>query len=1314
MIALVALAVIGAGVAATPAAADATAVDETDADANLTSGQVYWEGQTVRIDADPTEHANATWAVFTSEDGEWGDFVTEIALDASGAALIDTADLTDHDSNSFVVTNETGTAVQFTDGAVTASGSVTDSEFSVLSQAFTASASDSVLENGESTTIDISTNRAGFDLDISANDVSSAELASIFAGNGDAVIGNDDTITVTGLSNTDDLNADLSGLDPGDYSFTFDVTDTSASATVSITVEPSTDEVAAARFLTSGQRYWTGQTVSFDSGSVASGSDDVVRIYTVEDDTVGTLVSEVLIDADGTRLLDTETDIGGQGEYVIGRTKTDLFAFDADGDASEDASVSDASFSVVDQGLSTSFDEDSVTTGETASMTLTSNRAIYSVEISSPDATDAEIERIFGGTTVNVSGGSLDADVEASDVAPGEYTFTFDVVDSAATDTASVTIESTASVELPDTSDVDRGDVASIPVELDSTDTAYVAIGRMDGAGFRTIVEVNDGSDDGEVILEANTYNMLDHDASMDDKFWTADDDDSVENVWYNSSDFDEPVLVGGGAKSHDVRAGSTFDTSNYELGGDTDSTVMRVYERSTHDLSMWTTPTSVTLDSVSAVESSRPERRVKEWPTLENRTAVVKIEASGLEGAIRAADGETTADRFASLVADDVVEFGPKRADVTNPVDDRIDLESDGAHVATDYDNETVYVVMDPEARSLSGDSLFEFAIPEESVFVPRLEEPAAAVQTDTFRVTDRTRLAPGSGSLAVENATVAKGDVATIPIEVGDNDRVSVRLGSEYAGWERVVRVEDVDGDGQVTLRVNTFTAAADTLESSGIEAIGADEVRRFDDQYGTFSGALGTGLERSYAYTVAVHEAYNASGDRFVGEYGVGRLNVEPRTTTGMNVWTAPNDADIETADDVATAISEDHLTESRLITEGDYAVAELEATGIFGALEAQPGNTYAEMLISLDENVDSLNFTVEEGVSNMYEDNTVNLSANTAALTVIPNQDDGTLYVLMDTSAFDGVADGDQRVPTFTVNAGDTTDTLATSDENDVTVEQAFEMESPTVEFDQNDVSAAPGQTISGTTNFAPGTELTIALESQSTPYSPSVETEFTATVQADGTWSGQVDFSDGSRGQEYTVSVIEPDVYAAYEDEIGRPVAAFDGVTTTADTVTVEGVNLSEGGFVVVKTGSATGSFAGVSGYLDPGHHSGVEIPVDGVSEGETVYAVAHTDANGNEQYDGDGAYENADGSPVSERATVSSGLDWPTDPAPTDPDGDGLYEDVSGDGDLNFPDVNALFQNTTSDAVQNNVQYFDFDGDGVVGLQDVLALFEMV
>lgn len=63
---------------------------------------------------------------------------------------------------------------------------------------------------------------------------------------------------------------------------------------------------------------------------------------------------------------------------------------------------------------------------------------------------------------------------------------------------------------------------------------------------------------------------------------------------------------------------------------------------------------------------------------------------------------------------------------------------------------------------------------------------------------------------------------------------------------------------------------------------------------------------------------------------------------------------------------------------------------------------------------------------------------------------------------------------------------------------------------------------------------------------------------------------------------------------------------------------------------------------------------------------------------------------------------------------PTDPDGDGLYEDLNGDGTFDITDVQAFFEHYNSPEVQNNAQYYDFNGDGSVDVIDVQALFNKV
>ncbi|MFB6128016.1 MAG: PGF-CTERM sorting domain-containing protein [Halolamina sp.] len=91
-----------------------------------------------------------------------------------------------------------------------------------------------------------------------------------------------------------------------------------------------------------------------------------------------------------------------------------------------------------------------------------------------------------------------------------------------------------------------------------------------------------------------------------------------------------------------------------------------------------------------------------------------------------------------------------------------------------------------------------------------------------------------------------------------------------------------------------------------------------------------------------------------------------------------------------------------------------------------------------------------------------------------------------------------------------------------------------------------------------------------------------------------------------------------------------------------NTVVVEDVDLSEGGFVVIHdsslfAGEVAGSVLGASEYLEAGHHERVELTLsEPANESQVLVAMAHRDTDGNEAYDfpeADGPYT-ADGGAV--------------------------------------------------------------------------------
>ncbi|QDX39387.1 alkaline phosphatase PhoX [Salarchaeum sp. JOR-1] len=64
--------------------------------------------------------------------------------------------------------------------------------------------------------------------------------------------------------------------------------------------------------------------------------------------------------------------------------------------------------------------------------------------------------------------------------------------------------------------------------------------------------------------------------------------------------------------------------------------------------------------------------------------------------------------------------------------------------------------------------------------------------------------------------------------------------------------------------------------------------------------------------------------------------------------------------------------------------------------------------------------------------------------------------------------------------------------------------------------------------------------------------------------------------------------------------------------------------------------------------------------------------------------------------------------------APTDPDGDGLYEDLNGNGRLDYEDIQILFRNFNADSVTMNEWAYDFNENGQLDYDDIVELFEEV
>jgi len=132
-----------------------------------------------------------------------------------------------------------------------------------------------------------------------------------------------------------------------------------------------------------------------------------------------------------------------------------------------------------------------------------------------------------------------DDDVDFTGIDDGEYTFEFDVADTAAsaTDTISVA-ESDADAEFDHSVYTQSaGDLVEFTVELEDTDDAYIQFGDED-AGYIDILYIEDDTDNDEVTVWVNTRAVGAADVDTEDVFYS--EDDIVESYNHGDLSFDE------------------------------------------------------------------------------------------------------------------------------------------------------------------------------------------------------------------------------------------------------------------------------------------------------------------------------------------------------------------------------------------------------------------------------------------------------------------------------------------------------------------------------------------------------------------------------------------------------------------------------------------------------------------------------------------------------------------------------------------------------------------------------------------------------
>jgi hypothetical protein len=348
--------------------------------------------------------------------------------------------------------------------------------------------------------------------------------------------------------------------------------------------------------------------------------------------------------------------------------------------------------------------------------------------------------------------------------------------------------------------------------------------------------------------------------------------------------------------------------------------------------------------------------------------------------------------------------------------------------------------------------------------------------------------------GAATFENGTVVeqRGDVAQFTVQFEDTDRATVTVGSPDVGYEITFTLVDADGDGEATVRLNTFLAGQQPgLDEETIRAVSEDEIADYEMTTDPVPGPLDA-AEYDLDLTVAGQTT------------DAGALVLNERSTEGMAIWTAPDKVSPASADELL-----DVVTQTDEIAHQDWAVVQVEASGLSG---------YVENVSDLDDPEMGLSFELTEDPGRNVPERAVDVTPRQ----VVIDRETDSLFVLVDTN---GLEVDSEYTATFTI---DDSNPYVAEGQNE-SVSATFTVAERTISFEnltdgRLELPASSTATIGGTTSAAPGTEIDVQVRARGTG---AFFERDQATVADDGTWNATVDLSGVNHGTEFVVQTDDP-------------------------------------------------------------------------------------------------------------------------------------------------------------------------------------------
>ncbi|QLG60513.1 BGTF surface domain-containing protein [Halorarum salinum] len=754
--------------------------------------------------------------------------------------------------------------------------------------------------------------------------------------------------------------------------------------------------------------------------------------------------------------------------------------------------------------------------------------------------------------------------------------------------------------------DLNNGGSTDISVDHDSTASATAAyVIDVDGDGT-----YNSSTD---IYASAAADNTTTTDFNGVDVSSLSEGDYNVYAAHGNTSEADEPtadsdVTESGWAETTGTltvtdSTSDEYDADRFMTISELDGSVLWGESVAVED---FTGNDSVTLRSVDGDDTTTVEslnvddNGVIEFDSSELDSGNYELQGNNQDGTVsfEVADQTWSAEFAADEVQSDDqvdVEFDSSRASYDIIVSaDGLDAED----LAALFEQETGFddvSTEDEDSVRLAGvtDGTYEADFNNTDIDTGEYEftfesADTSAEATDTINVTEA-----GEGDATIVNSTVEQqqGDIAEFTIELDEVTTGTVVIGDlENDNYQLNFTVDDGDGDsddadGEVTVRYNTYLAGQDS--DNVVTAVSDDDSVNVTGEESLNGNLLDDG---DYDIRVSPTEANSDADvdDAMDDETDLATLVLDERSTDEMNLWRASEDnaddllnEDDEQASALSSALENDLVTETDFVAgdedgNADTLIMQVSASGLEGLLSGTDGSVSTSDFRSAlgDDNSLGLSIVQTEGtVGNNADAKEVNVSQSTSAFSLIADGENDEYYIVFNPEdsnvEFEDTDDefeaGDEFTATLDVqdaklldvDEGDGNSIAADSDDFE-SVNSSFAYEEATGSFeDPTNVTASEEAEVTGETNIAPGSEISIRIQSTDDTEPRFIETASDNVVNADGTFSGTFDLSDNAAGDTFEVSARNTfaDIDAAdgnIVESVGTSTPGTDDGTPTTD------------------------------------------------------------------------------------------------------------------------------------------------------------------